>query len=78
MTGKAKGDPRNHPFDEAAVQAHQYVLDGLTIHQKFTCDGCGARQTMDEPNKFFVEGHCEECGHITNIRETGCNYLLHT
>jgi hypothetical protein len=46
------------------------------FHQKFTCTKCGARQTMAQPDTFFVEGSCEECGHITNINKAGCNLLV--
>ena len=38
---------------------------------KFTCIHCGARQTFDEPNTLYTEGHCEECGNITEIVEGG-------
>jgi hypothetical protein len=32
---------------------------------------------MDVPNVFYKTGRCEECGHITNIKEDGCNYMAH-
>jgi hypothetical protein len=50
---------------------------GHTIYQKFTCYRCGSRQTMAEPNVLFHEGKCEECGAITNLLVSGCNYLVH-
>jgi hypothetical protein len=68
----------DHPFDEVVIQAKSWVDKGHTIHQKFTCDKCNARQTMEVPNQFYTKGQCEECGHITDIEKRGCNYLLIT
>ena len=68
------------PFYECAAAAEKLVTEGggkVNIHQKFSCSKCGARQTMEEPNKFFKTGRCEECGHMTNIEKQGCNYLVH-
>ncbi len=31
---------------------------------------------MDEPSKFFATGKCEACGHVTDVRAAGCNYML--
>ena len=64
------------PFFEAAAQAQALMNEGHTIHQKFTCHRCGTRQTISEANKFFTKGECEECGAVTNIVATGCNYVL--
>src|SRR5262245_39317988 len=68
----------NHPFDEVAKLAHMRIMEGHTIYQKFTCEKCGTRQTIDVPNTCYVYGSCEECRHITDIRKTGCNYMLVT
>lgn len=69
----------DHPFYEVAERAEQ-VLESYhgaaTIFQKWSCAECGARQTMDIPNTFFTVGQCEECGGITDIVATGCNYML--
>jgi len=62
-------------FDEVAKQSFDLVCKGATIHQKWTCAGCGTRQTMEVPNKMFTRGICEECGHETDIKARGCNYL---
>lgn len=45
-------------------------------HQKFTCEKCGSRQTMEDMDKLYAFGKCEECGHTTDLRVAGCNYLL--
>jgi hypothetical protein len=65
----------DHPFDECAAAALDLVEHGVTIFQKFTCDKCGSRQGIEDPNVFYTTGKCEECGHITDIRARGCNYL---
>jgi hypothetical protein len=70
-----QGGQLDHPFDDCAVGAEEVVKRGGTIFQKFSCRGCGNRLTMDVPNKFFTEGSCDQCGVVTNIRETGCNFL---
>jgi hypothetical protein len=67
----------NYPFYEVAEKASELIRAGADVYQKFTCGQCGNRLTMDEPNIFYKEGSCDNCGHITNIEETGCNYLVH-
>jgi hypothetical protein len=69
-------DRIDFPFWEVAQQAQDMMRQGHTIHQKFTCSGCGTRQTMGEPNKFFTKGQCEECRKETNIVASGCNFVM--
>lgn len=64
----------DHPFNEVAALAEEAVAAGATVHQKWTCAHCGARQTMEEANTFFKAGKCEECGEVTVIAK--CNFLL--
>ena len=64
------------PFYEVAAACERHVMEGDVIHQKFTCQGCGARQTMEEENRLFMTGTCEKCNYITDIVAQGCNYLL--
>jgi ribosomal protein L40E len=66
----------DHPFDEVAREAEAWAKAGHTIFQKFTCGRCGSRQTIAEPNRFFMFGQCEECGAETDIKARGCNYVL--
>lgn len=67
----------DHPFDEVIASVDQLLADPrITVYQKYTCGGCGQRLTMSEPNTFYTEGTCEECGHTTNIRAAGHNFLL--
>jgi len=65
----------DHPLHEVAVTASAHILDGWTIYQKFTCEKCGERQMIDEPNRFYTQGKCGDCGHVTDIVEHGCNYM---
>lgn len=66
----------NYPFYDVVEQANQLIQKGAIVYQKFTCDECGVRQTMDVPNTFYKFGRCEECGGSTNIETEGCNFLL--
>lgn len=66
---------RDYPFEEAAAGAHQRVLEGWYVYQKWTCQHCGVRQTMPDANHFYEHGRCEECKQVTNIRARGCNYM---
>ena len=68
--------PLDHPFYEVAEKAHEQMCRGHSIHQKFTCQRCGSRQTMAEANKLFEKGECEECGGITDLVVNGCNFVL--
>lgn len=63
------------PFLEVSETAERAVRDGGTIYQKWTCQGCGSRLTGTIPNALMKTGKCD-CGHITDLVKTGCNYLL--
>lgn len=65
---------RNHPFLEVVKGAEQRIKQGWTVFQKFSCEKCMARLEMPEPNKFFTTGTCDQCGHLTDILKSGCNY----
>ena len=65
----------NYPLEECEEAALKLIANGATVHQKFTCAGCGARLTMPTPNVFFTEGDCDKCEAITDIAKDGCNYL---
>jgi predicted RNA-binding Zn-ribbon protein involved in translation (DUF1610 family) len=64
------------PLDEVFARAQEVVDHGHRVHQKFTCAACGQRLTMEEPNKFWTKGTCDKCGHVTDIRADGCNFLV--
>jgi ribosomal protein L40E len=69
-------EPLNHPFYEVFERAQEVTKEGATVFFKFTCVNCGSRQTFDAPNILYEEGICEECGATTNLKVTGCNYVL--
>lgn len=62
---------RDYPVSEILTQAQNAIGMGATIHQKWTCSHCGSRQTMEEPNKIFESGHCENCGQTSTIETCG-------
>jgi hypothetical protein len=64
-----------HPFDEVAKNAESKIREGWEVYQQFNCAGCGVKQTMDDKNIFHTRGRCEECGHVTDIRKDGCNFM---
>jgi predicted nucleic-acid-binding Zn-ribbon protein len=66
----------DRPFEEVALLAKTFFDLGHTVFQNFTCRHCGLRQTMEEPNRFFTAGTCEECGGETDLLKAGCGYLL--
>jgi hypothetical protein len=68
----------DHPFDQVIADVKELVgrRSRTVAFQKFTCQHCGARQTMANPNAFHTTGRCEECGLVTDIVANGCNYLL--
>ncbi len=66
----------DHPLEECAKTAMLLIAEGATIYQKYTCANCGRRLVMDEPDRFFTKGKCDECGHVTDIQAQGCNYLV--
>ena len=65
-----------HPFHDVVKQAEAVMERGGKVYQQFNCAGCGVKQTMDDVNVFHTMGHCEECGHITDIKKDGCNFLV--
>lgn len=68
--------PHDYPFDEVVVAVEKLIKDGWQVHQKFTCEKCGTRLTISEPNVFYTSGSCDKCGHVTDIKAQGCNYLI--
>jgi len=71
-----KDHANNFPFYNVVHEAFLLSKKGWKVFQKFTCEKCGQRLTMDIPNKFWKEGTCDQCGHLTNIEKNGCNYML--
>lgn len=65
----------DYPMMDCVKTADDLIKKGHQVFQKFTCEMCGSRQTIDEPNVFYTSGTCEECKHTTDIEKKGCNYL---
>jgi hypothetical protein len=66
----------DYPLHECVATAAPLIRLGATIHQKFTCSHCNARQAIAEANQFFTQGKCEKCNQITDIAKRGCNYMV--
>ena len=70
---------RDFPIAKVVAQAEQRAGElaklgiPMRVHQKWTCQHCGSRQTMETKNQFFSSGTCEECGKTTIIKR--CNYV---
>jgi hypothetical protein len=72
----AKPKYNDYPITACIETVKPFVEAGCHFHQKWTCIHCDTRQTMAERDQFYATGQCEECGHITDLRDRGCNYLL--
>lgn len=66
----------DHPFDDIIKSVTEQIALGNLCYQKFTCAKCKNRLTIEEPNKFYTNGSCDKCGHITDIKAQGCNFML--
>jgi hypothetical protein len=70
----------NHPDDgnfwTIADEVERAISLGATCFQKFTCEACLARETMTEPNVLYKTGRCDECGHVTDLEQKGCGFML--
>ena len=66
----------DYPFQEIVAAVDKLAAKGALCYQKFTCEKCGERLTMDEPNVLYKTGTCDKCGHVTNIEKNGCNYQV--
>lgn len=69
--------PKDYPFDEIAAAVKEHAHSGRYCYQKFSCAKCGNRLTMEQANVLYTKGTCDSCGHVTDIRAQGCNYILH-
>jgi len=65
-----------YPLNECRKKAQEFMDAGARVYQQFNCGTCGAKQTIDEENKFFTHGRCDVCGMETDLRIAGCNYAV--
>jgi hypothetical protein len=66
----------DHPLSEIIKSVNEVIAKGGVTFQKFTCQGCGNRLTIEEPNKFYTSGTCDNCGTLTDIEKHGCNFVV--
>jgi hypothetical protein len=67
---------QDFPFAEVVEAGQRLAEEGKLVHQKYTCDQCHTRLTIEVANAFYREAACDKCGFVTNIEKKGCNYLL--
>jgi hypothetical protein len=65
---------QDFPLAECKETASDFIADGGTLYQRWTCSHCQTRQAMKEANKFFSTGQCQECRKISEIH--ACNYSI--
>jgi len=71
--------PGNKSLDELERMWREDIQPkGFHFLQKFTCEQCGERLTMDVLDILYFEGDCEQCGHTTDIRKTGGGMVMIT
>jgi len=66
--------PNDIPREELMRRAEQCLVefgDLAEVHFKFTCEHCGERCTLTEPNKLYEKGECNSCGKETTITRGG-------
>lgn len=66
----------DYPLSVIAESMQKQIARGATCYQKWTCGQCGDRVTGNIPNKLFTQGHHEDCGFVTDIEASGCNFMF--
>jgi Zn finger protein HypA/HybF involved in hydrogenase expression len=46
------------------------------VHFKYTCEHCGERCTLEEPNQLYEYGLCHKCGQETEIVQGGMTLVF--
>lgn len=65
----------DYPVEEVLANMEKQAANGALCYVKYTCEGCGARQTSEEANTWHADGYeCEACGHLT--KPTKINFML--
>lgn len=67
---------KDFPWDEIIRAVEQHNKMGHDCFQKFTCAKCKNRLMIEQPNRFHTTASCDKCGHVTDIKKQGCNYML--
>lgn len=64
------------PVKQLLEDAENMIKElGGEVYFKFTCENCGARCTFEKPNTLYEFGRCEDCGHVTKIKEGGYMFM---
>lgn len=67
-----EGDlPREELMERAKEATTTGPWPGADVLFKFTCEHCGERCTLQEPNVLYENGECFRCGKITKIEFGG-------
>jgi hypothetical protein len=64
------------PYKECTEAAQEFAKKGVLIRQRWVCAGCGAEVLANRFNYWTENGHHEDCGHITNLVEQGCGFIV--
>jgi ribosomal protein S27E len=73
----ADREVKDLPWHELVERLTAVLKQGnATVYVKFTCQGCGSRQTFDRPNVLYTSGLCEECGRETSLLERGGGFAV--
>jgi len=72
----------DHPIEQCARTIREKFASGdwpedTVFYQKWTCEKCGERVVGNNANQLHTHGHHEECGHVTDLRLRGCNYMVY-
>jgi hypothetical protein len=72
-TNKPSNLPRAELLRRAEEAIQQFRREGVEayVNFKFTCERCGERCTLTEPNMLRDTGECCSCGHVSRIIEGG-------
>jgi hypothetical protein len=70
--------PRDELLDRAREAIAQFDAQGTPafVNFKFTCEKCGTRCSLSEPNTLYENGECCVCGHTTKIIAGGFSLTI--
>ena len=68
--------PRDLPREQLIKHAQRTLskMKRGVVYFKYTCHACNTRMTLEEPNKLYERGECNNCGHVQDIEEGGYLY----
>ena len=63
-------------YTDIVRRCTELQMQGAFTYMKWTCKGCGGRQTCTEANAFPALPVCPACGVTTNVKRRGGGFLL--